>query len=36
MNGRCQGFYCGADVTEVIVTATGFSVEHLTRLEAES
>ena len=31
MNGRCQGFYCAAEVTDLVAKATGVSVGDLTR-----
>ena len=32
MNGRCQGFYCGADVVSLVASETGTEVAELTRV----
>lgn len=34
MMGRCQGFYCAAQVVELVTLATGLDVETLTGLES--
>jgi hypothetical protein len=31
MNGRCQGFYCGAEVVALVATETGVDPGTLTR-----